>query len=158
MFLIIGFIFIVQVLPNKNQQQPIQYNHNVHIETVGMQCVDCHISVEHQANASIPSIEICQNCHSGDPLTESKEEKKLLIYIDKEKEIPWIKIYHVPDHVYFSHRRHIIRGEIKCSECHGNINEMKNPVTAQFMVMSMNNCIKCHKERKVTTDCLACHR
>ncbi|HAB53545.1 MAG: hypothetical protein A2315_01945 [Ignavibacteria bacterium RIFOXYB2_FULL_35_12] len=152
------FIILFQFLPVKNQKQPIAYNHKVHIETAGLQCIDCHVSVEQRAFATLPSIEICQNCHSSDPLTESEEEKKLLTYISEGKEIPWIKIYNIPDHVYFSHRRHVIRGEISCSECHGNINEMTSPVSAQFKMMSMNNCMKCHKERKVTTDCLACHR
>lgn len=155
---ILGFIFITQILPLENQHQPIAYNHKIHIETVGLQCIDCHISVEHKTSATIPSKEICQNCHSGDPLTESEEEKKLLTYINEGKEIPWIKIYNIPDHVYFSHRRHVIRGEISCTECHGNINEMTNPVSAQFKKISMKNCMNCHKKRKVTNDCLACHR
>lgn len=161
-FIVLIFLFafslIFRFLPQENPKQPIAYNHKVHIETAGLQCIDCHVSIEQRAFATLPSIEICQNCHAGDPLTESEEEKKLLTYIFEGKEIPWIKIYNVPDHVYFSHRRHIIRGEVSCSECHGNINEFINPVSSQFMDITMDNCIKCHEERKVTNDCLTCHR
>lgn len=153
-----AFLIIFWFLPEENPKQPIAYNHKIHIEIAGLQCSDCHVSVEQRAFATFPSIEICQNCHSEDPLTESEEEKKLLSYISEGNEIPWIKIYNVPDHVYFSHRRHVILGEVDCSECHGKVNEFINPVSSQFLKVTMDKCLKCHEERKVMNDCLTCHR
>lgn len=138
--------------------QPIEYSHKVHIGN-GMTCTDCHISVESKAAASIPNTDVCQTCHSGDePLSKSPEEVKLLRYIKDGGEIPWKQIYEVPDHVYFSHRRHVVDGELDCSTCHGNVAELTAPVSYQVVPVTMERCLDCHRQRKVTNDCLACHR
>jgi len=137
--------------------QPINYNHKLHIEKAKLTCVDCHLFVETMAAATIPNIEVCSDCHSGEPLSKSPEEVKLLKYIESGKRIPWEKIYSVPAHVYFSHRRHVTIGEIKCIQCHGNVQELTEPASHPLWLATMKNCIKCHKENKVTYDCLACH-
>jgi hypothetical protein len=138
--------------------QPIEYNHNIHIEVAGLSCIDCHINVETKPIATIPNIEICQDCHSDEPISESPEEEKLLKYISEGNRIPWKQIYKVPDHVYFSHQRHVTIGELECSLCHGKVEEMIKPASYPVWIPTMENCISCHKENKVTTDCLACHR
>lgn len=138
--------------------QPISYNHKLHIEKAELNCVDCHKFVESMASATIPNIEVCSDCHSGEPLSDSPEELKLLKYIEAGKKIPWQKIYTVPAHVYFSHRRHVTIGEIECSKCHGNVQELIKPASYPMWLPTMKNCISCHKEKKVTYDCLACHR
>ena len=138
--------------------QPVPYNHKLHIEKAELKCVDCHQYVETMAAATIPNIEVCSDCHSGEPLSDSPEELKLLKYIEAGEKIPWQKIYTVPAHVYFSHRRHVTIGEIECSKCHGNVQELTEPASYPVWLPTMKNCIKCHKEKKVTYDCLACHR
>lgn len=138
--------------------QPIAYNHKVHIENAGLECTDCHVHVRDMASATIPSIEICGGCHQSEPMTESPEEKVLLEYVSEGKEIPWRKNYNVPDHVYFSHRRHVVLGELDCGKCHGAVQEMTVPVTSTFLDVTMDNCTGCHREMKVSTDCLSCHR
>ena len=138
--------------------QPIQYNHQVHIETVELTCIDCHVNVEKMQKATIPNIEVCQDCHSDEPVSESPEEKKLLQYISEDNQIPWKQIYSVPDHVYFSHQRHVTIGELECSLCHGDVENMTKPASYPVWIPTMDNCIDCHKEHKVNYDCLACHR
>lgn len=138
--------------------QPISYNHKLHIEKAELKCVDCHQYVGTMAAATIPNIEVCSSCHSGEPLSNSPEELKLLKYIESGKRIPWKKIYSVPAFVYFSHRRHVTIGEIECSKCHGNVQELTVPASYPLRLPTMKNCIDCHKENKVTYDCLACHR
>ncbi|MBI4549170.1 MAG: cytochrome c3 family protein [Ignavibacteriae bacterium] len=138
--------------------QPLEYSHKAHVESAGMKCTDCHFYVDKMASASIPSLEVCQTCHNDEPVSTSPEEVKLLSYVKEGKEIPWRQVYEVPDHVYFSHRRHVIDGELDCSECHGNMAELTKSVSYQAIPMTMKNCLDCHKQRKVTTDCLACHR
>lgn len=141
-----------------NVDQPIAYSHKIHIEEVGAECVDCHIYVKKMASATIPTIQICKQCHGDEPMSDSPEEKKLLRYIEENREIPWKRIYKVPDHVYFSHRRHVVLGELECSECHGNVSEFTTPVPYPFLPVTMNNCMDCHKKHKVSNDCLNCHR
>lgn len=152
--IIAGWIFI---FPQGKTTQPIKFNHKIHIEQAELECTDCHIYVETNARASIPNIEICSNCHSDEPITDSPEEVKLLNYISKNKRIPWVQIYSVPNHVYFSHRRHVKIGGMECKTCHGNIHELEKPVSVQFMKISMNNCIDCHRDKDVVRDCIRCH-
>lgn len=137
--------------------QPLVYNHKIHIEEAELECSDCHIYVEKMARASIPNIEICSDCHGDEPISDSPQELILLKYIEEGKKIPWQRIYRVPDHVYFSHRRHIVLGELDCSECHGNVAELTEPASFPLLKVSMGRCLKCHKQHKVTNDCLACH-
>ncbi len=160
---VVGVILIALLVylvsnPAGGEVQPLVYNHKVHIENVGLECVDCHMNVETMASATIPTLEVCQNCHSDEPISESPEEVKLLSYVAEETEIPWIRIYGVPDHVYFSHRRHVVGGELECSVCHGSVAELTEPVLFPFQPITMENCMRCHRQSNVTNDCLTCHR
>lgn len=138
--------------------QPIAYNHKLHIETVGLSCSDCHVYASIKPSAGIPSNETCQSCHSETPLTDSSEELKLLQFISENKEIPWKVVHNVPDHVYFSHRRHVVGGDMSCSDCHGKVEEMTRPISVPTMKLTMEECMDCHKQKNITNDCLACHR
>ena len=153
-----ALFIVVRLYGGRGIVQPIAYNHKVHIENAGLHCTDCHLHAMDMASATVPSLELCQNCHNTDPVSKSPEELKVLKYVADKQEIPWIRIYKVPDHVYFSHRRHVTRGKLECSACHGNMNEQTQPVTRAFLPVKMENCMNCHKQRKVSTDCLACHR
>ena len=156
---LVTVIIIWMVYPADDEiVQPIDYNHKVHIEEAGAECADCHIYVEKMSSATLPSLEICQDCHEDEPMSDSPEEVRLLKYIEKELEIPWERIYKVPEHVYFSHRRHVLLGELECSNCHGNVAELSVPVDEPFLPVTMDNCIDCHKQHKVSNDCLSCHR
>jgi Cytochrome c7 and related cytochrome c len=157
-FFVVG-IFIVWATSGANPSitQPIMYNHKLHIESVELICNDCHIYVESMPSATIPNIEVCGECHSEDLITDSPEEVKLINYLNEDEQIPWKQIYSVPDHVYFSHRRHVSMGELDCYECHGHVEEMTEPISYPAWLPSMDNCMDCHKERKITRDCLSCH-
>jgi hypothetical protein len=61
--------------------------------------------------------------------------------------IEWIRIHHLPDHVYFSHAQHVSVGKITCQQCHGKAEEM--PVLSQYAPLSMGWCINCHRETNV---------
>lgn len=156
--LVLVFLFYLASTSNEVVTQPIVYSHKIHIEAAGLTCTDCHSSVESSAAASIPNLEICSTCHSEEPLSQSPEELKLLDFVKEGKAIPWERVYHVPDHVYFSHRRHVTKAGLECTTCHGNIPEFTSPVSSQFLPMTMNNCMNCHRKNNVSNDCLACHR
>lgn len=151
-----SLVFAFYLNAQKTASQPIAYNHKLHIEQ-GLGCLDCHIFAEDRASATLPSLDVCSECHSDEPMTDSEEELVLIRYIENEEEIPWKKIYSVPQHVYFSHRRHVIIGEMDCETCHGNVVEKTSPITEPFLEMNMKKCMECHKENKVTNDCLSCH-
>ncbi len=154
----VGSFIASKFYPTNNKiDQPIEYSHNKHIEGVGLKCIYCHSNYDKTPSATIPQLKKCKGCHGEKPLSKSPEEKKLINFIKKGEEIPWRKIYRLPDHVYFSHRRHVILGEIKCFDCHGNIEEKTEPITSPFIELTMENCLNCHIKNKITNDCLSCH-
>lgn len=137
-------------------QQPIGFNHNVHVEELGFECVDCHLYAMTSVRASIPNIENCADCHE-EAQTESPEEAKLVEYIAAGEPVPWRKVYRLPDHVYFSHRRHASIGAIACEVCHGPVGDQVKPIDRPYWRPTMNNCIECHEESGVSNDCVYCH-
>ena len=144
-------------LMNRPISQPIAFNHRLHIEEVGAECVDCHRYALTGPRATIPNISVCAECHE-EPQTESAEEMRVVEHIREGVPIPWRKIYLMPDDVYFSHRRHAGIGKIECATCHGNVAEREDPITRPAVSMSMSACIDCHVETGVMNDCVLCHQ
>ena len=147
-------------------QQPFPFNHKKHIEK-DWTCPACHVYVDQEAFASIPTAEDCVTCHESEkvPKPDTDAEKihqleELRQLAEQGGDIPWDQVYRVPDHVFFSHRRHVAIGGLKCVVCHGDMTQMTEPVTRQAVKMDMDWCIDCHEEpeRNASVDCLACHR
>jgi hypothetical protein len=152
------FIFILVIILRSlsgGVKQPIAFNHNIHAEN-GLECLDCHPLYQEHASSGKPSLETCLGCHE-EPLGESQEEAKLREYIESDKEIEWQRLYRVPEDVFFSHRRHVVFGEIKCNVCHGDIGSSSSP-PEKPVNMTMKKCMKCHEERQADNDCIACHK
>ena len=137
-------------------EQPIAFNHRLHIEEVGVGCTDCHLYAVNGTRATIPNIEICSDCHD-EALTESDSEAYLLDLVEAGEKIPWRKVYTVPDHVFFSHRRHTAIGGLECDRCHGDVGGRVLPVARPAADLSMGGCMDCHEESGVSNDCLLCH-
>jgi len=152
--LTLAFIIILSSLLG-GVEQPIAFNHKIHAEN-DLECLDCHPYYEEHAASGKPSIEICSGCHE-EPLGESKEEKKVIEHVESGKEIAWQRLYRVPEDVYFSHRRHVAIGKLECSTCHGIIGQSTKPPSKPVKI-SMKKCMKCHEEKEVNNDCIACHR
>jgi hypothetical protein len=137
--------------------QPIAFNHSKHVEGLGLPCTTCHLYAETGTRATIPNIEVCRMCHTA-PLTESPEEALLVEYIQSGQPIPWRKVYWVPEHVYFSHRRHTSVAGIACETCHGAVGERGTPVTRPMVKITMDRCVECHQSAAASRDCISCHR
>lgn len=138
-------------------EQPIAFNHVLHLEDVGLECTDCHRYADSGTHATIPNIAVCGDCHS-DPIGDSAEEKKVVKYVTDQTPIPWFKLYWVPDHVFFSHRRHTHVAEIECEACHGAVAKQTRPMTVALKRLRMRDCLACHSEMGVSNDCILCHR
>jgi hypothetical protein len=144
-------------LAHRPVTQPIAFSHKLHAGDLALDCTECHRYVLTGARATIPNVEVCGECHV-EALGESAEEKKLITFVESGEPIPWRKIYRVPDHVYFSHRRHAAIGGIACERCHGPMAERTLPVTEPAVRLTMDACIECHDQSGVTHDCITCHR
>lgn len=137
-------------------EQPIQFSHKAHIDA-GLTCSVCHETIEQAAAAGVPSLDTCMTCHQG-TLTDSPEEEKVRQFAERGEPIPWRRIYDAPDHVYFSHRRHVVAARIGCGECHGAVETLVVPAAYPLVRQSMDWCLACHAKRGATTDCVHCHR
>ncbi len=154
-----GIILLFQFGCNAPQviNQPIAYNHSIHVNDVGMECAECHTGVENRARATLPTVEICETCHS-EMNGETEAESFVVAAVENNEEIIWERIYELPDHVYFSHRRHVSLGKIECARCHGIIQDFESPPLVPQVALTMEFCMNCHEEQKANNDCLACHR
>jgi Cytochrome c7 and related cytochrome c len=146
-------------------QQPIAYNHNLHVSELEIPCTDCHIGAEESDHATLPGKDICVECHEDDPLSDSPEEAKLIEMLAQPGPLPWVRVTRVAEHVHFSHRRHVKAGQLLCERCHGAIAEHTSPITRPAISfrreIGMQRCISCHEESgnsRATVDCTLCHR
>lgn len=135
--------------------QPISFNHKKHVEQ-GLECDSCHRYFKTQNFSGMPDISICMECHK-EAITKNREEEKIRQFAKKGEEISWKRIYKEPDHVFFSHRRHVVLGKMDCKNCHGEIARSERPPSKPWGKMSMKWCMDCHSKKKITNDCLACH-
>lgn len=90
------------------------------------------------------------NCHllvRNGTRSGAFEIAKVISAYEKMKPIEWVKVYNLPDHVFFSHAQHVSAGGISCQECHGNVKEMN--VIKQVPDLSMGWCLNCHRSKKV---------
>lgn len=158
-FFLTGIILllVLAIALSNGEKQPIAFNHKKHSEN-NIQCFICHPSYQTSAQAGIPNVEICLSCHE-DVLNVSAEKQKLLSYMRSRESISWLQVYRVPDHVLFSHRRHVVAGKLGCVECHADVAQMAEPITAQARDLSMNGCIKCHVNVYLNpNECISCHK
>lgn len=143
--------------------QPIKYSHQLHAGTLKINCQYCHSGAYKSKNASIPSLNVCMNCHNyitasdkygGEISPEIAKIYKALdynpetrVYGDNPKPIQWIRIHNLQDFVYFNHAQHVKVAGIKCQKCHGPIQTMLE--VYQYSPLTMKWCINCHRETEV---------
>jgi hypothetical protein len=134
--------------------QPIAFTHKVHLEK-GLQCTDCHTSVEQGPRAGLPGVQLCMTCHQV-IATDRPEIKKVAGYLARGEEIPWQRVYEFQPsaHVYFQHAPHI-RAGVACGSCHGDLKQQT--VAVRAVELNMGYCLNCHRQRKVSLDCTTCH-
>ena len=153
--------------------QPIYYSHKVHAGLNQINCLYCHGGAMDGKQASIPSVNVCMNCHkqiseykgpaiyneAGEMVNGTNEIMKLYqaAGVDpknpqafdpaKAKQIQWTRIHNLPDHAYFNHSQHVNAGKVQCQTCHGEITDMHE--VKQVSELSMSWCINCHRETNV---------
>ncbi len=153
-------------------KQPIFYSHKVHAGVNQINCMYCHVGTYQGKQATIPSVNICMNCHmaikeykgtaklytaEGEEINGTAEIQKLYKYANytpgqpwdakTAQPIEWTRIHNLPDHVYFNHSQHVVAGKVQCQTCHGEITKMDE--VYQFAPLSMGWCINCHRTTKV---------
>ena len=133
--------------------QPIAFPHERHTEN-DIDCAFCHEQFDRHAFAGMPRTETCAACHEAMP-QDDPEIQKLMGYIEREEQIPWVRLYQVPQYTYFTHKWHV-RADLSCDECHGDIGNSVRAV--RHINIEMAWCLDCHEQRQAPVDCLTCHK
>ncbi|MDX2303015.1 MAG: cytochrome c3 family protein [Microscillaceae bacterium] len=126
--------------------QPIAFSHKLHAGKYQIDCGYCHTGVYKGKSATIPSANICMNCHNAIK-QNSPEIKKIYTAIENNKPIEWVRIHNLPDLAYFNHAQHTNVAGLACENCHGKIEEME--VVQQRAPLTMGWCINCHRQTVV---------
>jgi Cytochrome c7 and related cytochrome c/Class III cytochrome C family len=140
-------------LPRPVPPQPIAFNHKKHA-SAGLSCLECHARAAKKDQAGLPATEQCMICHDT-ILADSPEVKKLADAHRRGGRVKWVRVYQVPDFVFFSHASHLKAGE-QCVTCHGPVHQ--RDVLAKEVSTNMTGCMNCHSARKASTECSLCHQ
>jgi hypothetical protein len=134
--------------------QPIAFPHTIHVSKLNLPCNFCHIFVDRSRHAGPPPLEKCMSCHTA-IATEREEIRKLARHYEEKRPVEWNRVYSLPEHVYFSHKRHV-KAQVDCSECHGKVGAMKK--VRKVGSLKMGWCVSCHRVRGASLDCATCHK
>lgn len=136
-------------------RQPISFSHRVHAGVKEIDCRFCHPFVSRSQNAGLPSVQKCFFCHH-DIIPQHPEILKERQHLIRREPVRWVRVFFVPDHVFFHHRPHILSGGLDCIECHGDVKREDRLKRVDF---EMGFCVACHRKMNAQLDCwLACHR
>jgi hypothetical protein len=147
----------IALRPNEGAMQPIQFNHQKHVKDQGMECSMCHEYYSTGNHSGLPSLALCQGCHQ-EALGKTAEEQKLLKLIETAPETSFNKLFRLPHHAYYSHRRHVVVAGLPCETCHGKIADTTAPPRYPLVRITMVVCTDCHAAKHVSVDCTNCHR
>lgn len=122
--------------------QPIAFSHKLHAGDLGLDCRYCHSTVERSPFAAVPPTQTCMNCHR-----RVKADSPKLALLRKsaadDSAIAWVRVHHLPEHVYFDHAAHLAAG-VGCSTCHGRVDQMAR--VTQRAPLTMGWCLSCHRD------------
>jgi mono/diheme cytochrome c family protein len=149
---VINNLFAVGVQIGYAPKQPIAFSHKIHAGQLEIDCKYCHVGVTKGKSATIPSVNICMNCHNqvkSGATTGEGEIAKIVKAWETKKPIEWIRIHNLPDLAYFNHSQHVSVGGVECQTCHGPIETMD--VVRQHSLLTMGWCIDCHRKTDVNS-------
>jgi len=134
--------------------QPVDYSHQLHAGTLGIDCRYCHTHVEESGHSNVPDTATCMSCHTGvgeqayleRSLWTAHQENPHLVKVRESyatgRPIRWKRVHKVPDYAHFNHAVHVNAG-VSCYSCHGRIDQQE--VVRQEHSLSMAWCLDCHR-------------
>ena len=149
---VINGLYSIGIQQGYAPEQPIAFSHKVHAGQYEIDCKYCHTGVTKGKNATIPSVNVCMNCHNqikSGTNTGEAEIGKIVRAFNENKPIEWVRVHNLPDLAYFNHSQHVNVGNVQCETCHGPIQEMD--VVRQQSLLTMGWCIDCHRKTDVNS-------
>lgn len=173
-------LYTIGVVEDYQPSQPIQFPHEIHAGTNGIDCKYCHNTVTDSKTAGIPTVNVCMNCHKQVKGRTPDQQAKIAEiykhagwtgdeYTGKTSPIVWNKVHVLPDHVYFNHSQHVSVGGIDCKQCHGDmtkqketarvvpvaeLNKIEGNIPLTKATLTMGWCIECHQEKQISDGAL----
>jgi mono/diheme cytochrome c family protein len=149
---VINGLFSIGIQQGYAPKQPIAFSHKIHAGDLEIDCKYCHTGVMKGKSATIPTVNICMNCHNqikSGTQTGDNQIGQILAAYNEKRPIEWVRIHNLPDLAYFNHSQHVNVAGVECQTCHGPIQEME--VVRQFSLLTMGWCIDCHRKTDVNT-------
>ncbi len=137
--------------------QPIQFNHRKHTQDLQLGCEVCHQYVRTGAHPGLPSLDTCAMCHQAQQGT-TREAARVTELVTQGRPVAFAKLFRLPPHVFYTHRRHVGIANLECTNCHGAIALTTRPPRRALVRIRMSVCLDCHRRMGQTQDCVACHR
>lgn len=120
--MMLGWVIFPTLLYSK-KNQPVDFDHKLHVAEVDNSCESCHFYREDGTFSGIPTLDNCMACHDGVQGATDEEARFVSEYIEKNREVPWLVYSRQPDCVFFSHAAHTISAKMDCATCHGDIGQ-----------------------------------
>jgi hypothetical protein len=146
--------YVIYYPRHAGQAQPIAFSHRFHAGQKEIGCFMCHTGTLDSRFAGLPPVSRCMLCHER-VIVGFPEIRELKRHYDQNEPISWNRVNSLPEHVFFSHERHV-RSGVDCGRCHGDVKAMDRIVQPQEFTMGF--CVQCHRDNGVSHDCLRCHR
>ena len=144
--------FVVPSASNQGYapEQPIPFSHRLMAGNDRIPCLYCHTGADKSRHAGIPPMNVCMNCHQV-VKADSPYIQKLKQLYNEKKTIEWVRVHELPDFVYFSHKRHVLKG-VSCETCHGDVARMDR--VEQVAPLTMGWCLDCHRGKTAPPEVL----
>jgi len=165
--LVFGWIIFPKFLYSK-KNQPIDFNHVLHVEAVEEGCESCHFFREDGSFSGVPKLAQCVECHEEAQGEDPNENVFVEEYVGKDREVDWLIYSRQPDCVFFPHVAHVKKAGIECAKCHGPIGEStssrvyeENRITGYSRDIWGKNIAGLKKntwDRMKMDDCAECHK
>ena len=140
------------MLPAAAVTQVLAFNHAKH---TALTCGGCHAGIETTQRAGFPSPVVCAKCHATAPPSVTPAAWEQLQASDVRF---WKPVTRLPEHVMFSHRRHVALARLACASCHSDIGTRTTPPERMPRRLVMDTCLACHRTEGASEDCTGCHR
>ena len=139
--------------PPAAEEVPFVFPHYIHVEEQGFPCSLCHTKYEESDEPGMPARETCMLCHVEMDRVKPADRQVADLFVGAEFQAQHNVL--LPGERIFSHKLHATSG-LLCNECHLDIEH--NESVQDLPKILMADCMACHTDFDVPTDCSTCHQ
>jgi hypothetical protein len=132
------------------ERRLLHFSHKLHVDN-SVECDACHAAKTSIMGTDdlLPRHDACKTCHE---VTAAAECSKCHV-----TSAPTLSERITKYSAKFSHERHLDKAKLACKDCHA---ELDAPLHGEQVghLPKMRECMACHEQRRVKTDCQICHQ